>query len=80
MLKSKLEIEQKFALDSRLERILIFFVITSYSIHYTKLYDPFGAPQYPQAGNFGSRGKMDKCTFCGGGPEEDNSLAEFTKS
>jgi len=25
---------------------------------------PFGAPQYPQAGNFGSRGKMDKCTFC----------------
>jgi Fe-S-cluster-containing dehydrogenase component len=24
---------------------------------------PFGAPQYPQAGNFGSRGKMDKCTF-----------------
>ena len=33
---------------------------------------PFGAPQYPQAGNFGSRGKMDKCTFCDGGPEEDN--------
>ena len=31
---------------------------------------PFGAPQYPQAGNFGSRGKMDKCTFCAGGPEE----------
>ena len=29
---------------------------------------PFGAPQYPQAGNFGSRGKMDKCTFCAGGP------------
>ena len=28
---------------------------------------PFGAPQYPQAGNFGSRGKMDKCTFCAGG-------------
>ena len=24
---------------------------------------PFGAPQFPQAGNFGSRGKMDKCTF-----------------
>ena len=36
---------------------------------------PFGAPQYPQAGNFGSRGKMDKCTFCSGGPEEDNSQA-----
>ena len=31
---------------------------------------PFGAPQYPQAGNFGSRGKMDKCTFCAGGPED----------
>ena len=30
---------------------------------------PFGAPQYPQVGNFGSRGKMDKCTFCAGGPE-----------
>src|SRR3546814_16402273 len=28
---------------------------------------PFGAPQYPQASNFGSRGKMDKCTFCAGG-------------
>jgi len=32
---------------------------------------PFGAPQYPQVGNFGSRGKMDKCTFCAGGPEDD---------
>ncbi len=30
---------------------------------------PFGAPQFPQAGNFGSRGKMDKCTFCNGGPD-----------
>ncbi len=40
---------------------------------------PFGAPQYPQAGNFGSRGKMDKCTFCAGGPEEDHSAAEFQK-
>ena len=30
---------------------------------------PFGAPQYPKVGNFGSRGKMDKCTFCAGGPE-----------
>ena len=38
---------------------------------------PFGAPQYPQAGNYGSRGKMDKCTFCAGGPEEDMSSAEF---
>ena len=34
---------------------------------------PFGAPQFPQAGNFGSRGKMDKCTFCAGGPEETHS-------
>ena len=34
---------------------------------------------YPQAGNFGSHGKMDKCTFCGGGPEEDMSQAEFQK-
>ncbi|MEE8455837.1 MAG: 4Fe-4S dicluster domain-containing protein, partial [Limibaculum sp.] len=40
---------------------------------------PFGAPQYPQAGNFGSRGKMDKCTFCNGGPDEDHSAAEFQK-
>ena len=29
---------------------------------------PFGAPQFPQAGAFGLRGKMDKCTFCAGGP------------
>jgi formate dehydrogenase iron-sulfur subunit len=40
---------------------------------------PFGAPQYPRVGNFGSRGKMDKCTFCAGGPEADNSQAEFVK-
>jgi formate dehydrogenase iron-sulfur subunit len=40
---------------------------------------PFGAPQYPQQEAFGSRGKMDKCTFCAGGPEEDNSEAEFKK-
>lgn len=33
---------------------------------------PFGAPQYPQAGNFGTRGKMDKCTFCAGGPEDSD--------
>jgi formate dehydrogenase iron-sulfur subunit len=25
------------------------------------------------------RGKMDKCTFCAGGPEADNSAAEFKK-
>ena len=34
---------------------------------------PFGAPQYPRVGNFGSRGKMDKCTFCAGGPEADGT-------
>src|ERR1043165_2629478 len=34
---------------------------------------PFGAPQYPKVGNFGSRGKMDKCTFCPGGPDADRS-------
>ena len=32
-----------------------------------------------QAGAFGLRGKMDKCTFCAGGPEENNSEAEFKK-
>jgi len=40
---------------------------------------PFGAPQFPQAGAFGLRGKMDKCTFCAGGPEENNTDAEFRK-
>ena len=40
---------------------------------------PFGAPQYPQASNFGARGKMDKCTYCAGGPEPNNSQAEFEK-
>ena len=41
---------------------------------------PFGAPQYPQQSTFGARGKMDKCTFCAGGPEEeDMSQAEYEK-
>jgi formate dehydrogenase iron-sulfur subunit len=40
---------------------------------------PFGAPQFPQAGAFGLRGKMDKCTYCAGGPEEDHSTEEFRK-
>jgi len=40
---------------------------------------PFGAPQFPANAAFGSRGKMDKCTFCGGGPEPDNSAEEFRK-
>ena len=40
---------------------------------------PFGAPQYPRVGNFGTRGKMDKCTYCSGGPEADGSTAEYVK-
>ena len=41
---------------------------------------PFGAPQYPRVGNFGSRGKMDKCTYCAGGPEADNTQARIRAS
>jgi formate dehydrogenase iron-sulfur subunit len=40
---------------------------------------PFGAPQYPQQEAFGVRGKMDKCTFCAGGPEDDGSAEERVK-
>jgi formate dehydrogenase iron-sulfur subunit len=41
---------------------------------------PFGAPQFPKQAAFGERGKMDKCTFCAGGPEtEDNSEEERAK-
>ena len=40
---------------------------------------PFGAPQFPTSGLFGMRGKMDKCTFCSGGPEANGSVAEFEK-
>ena len=40
---------------------------------------PFGAPQFPSSGTFGLRGKMDKCTFCSGGPEKNGSVAEFEK-
>ena len=40
---------------------------------------PFGAPQFPSNGTFGLRGKMDKCTFCAGGPEANGSAAEFEK-
>jgi formate dehydrogenase iron-sulfur subunit len=40
---------------------------------------PFGAPQFPQSGAFGMRGKMDKCTYCAGGPGQDRSAAEFRK-
>jgi formate dehydrogenase iron-sulfur subunit len=41
---------------------------------------PFGAPQFPQAGAFGLRGKMDKCTFCAGGPEKDHSAEEWHRT
>ena len=40
---------------------------------------PFGAPQFPKAGAFSSRGKMDKCTFCAGGPEETGTSDEYRK-
>ena len=40
---------------------------------------PFGAPQFPSQGTFGVRGKMDKCTYCSGGPEPDLSVAEYEK-
>jgi formate dehydrogenase iron-sulfur subunit len=40
---------------------------------------PFGAPQFPTNGTFGLRGKMDKCTFCAGGPEANGSQAEWEK-
>ncbi|MBP0484553.1 formate dehydrogenase FDH3 subunit beta [Sagittula salina] len=40
---------------------------------------PFGAPQFPRATLFGTRGTMDKCTYCAGGPEENGSEEEFRK-
>ncbi|EPV2530781.1 formate dehydrogenase FDH3 subunit beta [Vibrio alginolyticus] len=41
---------------------------------------PFGAPQFPKQVSFGERGKMDKCTFCAGGPNtEPGSLEEREK-
>ncbi len=41
---------------------------------------PFGAPQFPKQSAFGERGKMDKCTFCAGGPEtEPGSIEERKK-
>jgi len=41
---------------------------------------PFGAPQFPNGpAAFGARGKMDKCTFCAGGPEQTGSQAEYEK-
>ena len=41
---------------------------------------PFGAPQFPKQEAVGERGKMDKCTFCAGGPEtEPGSVEERQK-
>lgn len=37
---------------------------------------PFGAPQFPKQSAFAERGKMDKCTFCAGGPETEPSSPE----
>lgn len=37
---------------------------------------PFGAPQFIQHGAFAERGKMDKCTFCAGGPETEAGSQE----
>ncbi|PMH46533.1 formate dehydrogenase [Vibrio sp. 10N.286.49.B3] len=37
---------------------------------------PFGAPQFPKQSAFGERGKMDKCTFCAGGPETEAGSEE----
>lgn len=37
---------------------------------------PFGAPQFPTTAAFGERGKMDKCTFCAGGPLPNGSAEE----
>ena len=41
---------------------------------------PFGAPQFPRHGAFGLRGKMDKCTFCAGGPEAERLARRSSRS
>lgn len=38
---------------------------------------PFGAPQFVEQKAFAARTKMDKCTFCAGGPPPDNSVLEY---
>lgn len=38
---------------------------------------PFGAPQFPTTSLFGTKGVMDKCTMCAGGPDETHSSKEF---
>ena len=37
---------------------------------------PFGAPQFPKQSAFGTKGKMDKCTFCAGGPNTEAGSEE----
>ncbi|SHI03977.1 formate dehydrogenase FDH3 subunit beta [Ferrimonas marina] len=32
---------------------------------------PFGAPQFPKKAAFAGKGKMDKCTYCAGGPDAE---------
>ena len=46
---------------------------------YCSMACPFGAPQFPHAGLFNHRGKMDKCTFCAGGPSRTTRETEFKK-
>jgi len=68
--------------------LIVFIQQTMASCYMTRIYVlagycfyacPFGAPQFPEAAAFSSRGKMDKCTFCAGGPEEDHSSDEYKK-
>ena len=45
---------------------------------------PFGAPQYPKISNFGSRGKMDKCTYLRrrrrvGSPRQQRGIREIRR-
>ena len=40
---------------------------------------PFSAPQFPRDGAFSTKGAMDKCTMCAGGPEETFSHEELHK-
>jgi len=40
---------------------------------------PFGAIRFERPGAFGARGKMDKCTFCNGGPATGDAEADLRK-
>jgi formate dehydrogenase iron-sulfur subunit len=37
---------------------------------------PFGAPQYRKSAT-SQQSKMDKCTYCAGGPEADGTMTEY---